>query len=194
MRNQETLHTYVVARVWCKQRRTRVKPPGHLAFGLYCGKRMGITGRHLGWVLLGALLPDIIDKPLMYLDVTPYGRSIGHAPVVWVLMWLVWLLWVRVRMRSGFHIGAIGVLVGVTSHLLADLSNDVINGWLFTGFVFEGWVGWPWVIPEAWYVRVNAWRSDLKGVWTPLEVGVVCWGMWMMCKTVWLALTRRAIT
>lgn len=159
-----------------------MKIPGHLAVGLYFRERMGITGRYSLWLLAGALLPDLIDKPLMYMGVTPFGRSIGHAPSMWLLVWLCWALWVRVRNRSSFHVGVICVLVGAASHLLADLSNDALNGWLFTGFALDGWVGWPWWDADDLYLRVPAWRTDLRGLWTPLELGVVIWGVWRALK------------
>ena len=64
--------------------------PGHLA-AAYLLARLGaprvdrLRLERLGVLALGALLPDLIDKPLMWIGATPYGRTVGHSLLLWCL-------------------------------------------------------------------------------------------------------------
>jgi len=82
------------------------------------------------WLLLGTLLPDLIDKPLYYgmklatgrdgaqLGLISCTRTIGHSALFALLVWLV----LRALGRRG---AALAVLAGMATHWLLDLGGDV---------------------------------------------------------------------
>jgi hypothetical protein len=83
-----------------------------------------------GWLLLGTLLPDLIDKPLYYamkaatgregadLGLISCTRTVGHSALFALLVWLV--------LRAlGRHAVALAVLAGMATHWLLDLGGDV---------------------------------------------------------------------
>src|SRR5690606_40262828 len=84
-------------------------------------------------VALGALLPDLIDKPRLWGGLTPYGRTVGHGLLFWGAALALWLLSSRRRGTSA------ALLVGGFSHLLADLADDLVEGLERTGHVFSAW-------------------------------------------------------
>ena len=68
--------------------------PGHLAVAHVVARRRGADRvARIGLVALGALLPDLVDKPLMLAGVTPYGRTVGHSLVFWSFATWLWMLW-----------------------------------------------------------------------------------------------------
>lgn len=99
-------------------------PWGHAAVGYLC-YALWTHGRHRRSpaavpalaVVLGTLIPDLVDKPLAWsFDVLPLGRTLGHSlvaivPVVATLWWLV----------DDRHHPAVAALgVGWVSHLFGD--------------------------------------------------------------------------
>jgi hypothetical protein len=59
------------------------------------------------------------------------------------------------------------------SHLAADLADDAVAGYLFHGYVFSAWMGWPWWTPDEGTVRVaHVFARCLECV-TPLEWALV---------------------
>ena len=88
---------------------------------------------------LGALLPDLVDKPLAFL-VMPFfhqnTRTIGHSAVFTLALFLGALLLLRFAGRSGLLVVALGSL----SHLPFD------GMWTAPGTLFWPLLGWsfPW--------------------------------------------------
>jgi hypothetical protein len=111
---------------------------GHLGIGRLV---VGPRGRALPFVplLLGMLLPDLIDKPLYYAHVSSFiscTRTFGHTG----LFLIVVLLAATVR-RSNVLL-AIGI--GMASHLALDCamdlwSNDIRSAWVALAWPFAGW-------------------------------------------------------
>jgi hypothetical protein len=125
-------------------------PFGHVAFsllGLHL-LRPHAALRARAAVAVGALVPDLIDKPLDWLGVVDGTRTMGHSVWLWMAMlggaaWLRrggdttrggWLLWTG---------------LGVVGHTICDLTADLETGLLYTGRWFALWMGWPLVPRET---------------------------------------------
>jgi hypothetical protein len=61
-----------------------VSPLGHLALGVLAARLCGHRGRAAAPVLVGAVLPDLLDKPLGVLGVVPSYHTVGHSLLVLV--------------------------------------------------------------------------------------------------------------
>lgn len=101
-------------------------PPGHLAaaylshqsYSQWVRGHIPESGAVIA-ALAGALLPDLVDKPLAwYAGVLPTGRSLGHSLVFAVPLVLAVALVCRRRGRLAV---AAGLAVGIGSHMLMDL-------------------------------------------------------------------------
>lgn len=110
-----------------------MRVPGHLGVGLLAAAWFG---PRLPWglVLLGALLPDAVDKGAHLLGWTAGSRGLAHSPLLWLpLAW--WML------RRGPWAGA--VAVGALSHLAADLVEGVVLTVVQGGEGVFPWLFWP---------------------------------------------------
>lgn len=131
---------------------------GHLAFAFLSteplhartrGRLSSPRDRDLtldAFVLLGALVPDLIDKPLRLIGFTPHGRSIGHALLVWLLFTCLAILATTLipRARSLSLIA-----YGWATHFVADTLDDLVAGLLETSYLWTSWAGWPWLTADA---------------------------------------------
>lgn len=148
--------------------------PGHLAAAyLVAGGTPRVRARLLP-VAVGALLPDLIDKPLLWLDFTPYGRTIGHSLLLWGSALLLWLIVQRPMAKSSSS----AVLVGAASHLAVDLLDDVVEGFERTGYAFSAWFGWPVTNPDMASVEVPHLLAPMAHAVTTLEVATVAACLW----------------
>ena len=168
--------------------------PGHLAAGfLAVGARSLMTGRTMDvrrqlWpALVGALTPDIIDKPLDVVGITAYSRGPGHS--VFLLMGL-WLWWRGLRRRGSRWATPVGWwIVGIGTHLGVDLINDMMRGLEQRGFFYAGWPFWPlsdygshrilWEIGK--HIQVHRTFSSLE-VGTMAAAVAVGWAMRVQMK------------
>jgi hypothetical protein len=119
---------------------------GHVGIGprLLFGWRRRLPA---GWLVLGCLLPDLIDKPLFYgllwteghADTLISGsRSLGHSGLFFLLLVALALLARRPALSA--------VCAGVATHLALDLLGELIMGsdaessiWLAILFPILGW-------------------------------------------------------
>jgi membrane-bound metal-dependent hydrolase YbcI (DUF457 family) len=99
-------------------------PPGHVAVAYVClsvysrlSRREPPAGPHLPWLVVGALAPDLVDKPLAWsLGVLPGGRTLAHSLLgAVVVVWLARRTSARLESQVGLVFG-----VGYLSHLLGD--------------------------------------------------------------------------
>jgi hypothetical protein len=91
-----------------------VTPLGHLAVSVLLVRARGYAGRAAAGCLAGAVLPDLIDKPLVALGVVPVAHSVGHSVVVLGALAAAVALVPRLRPAGP-------LLVGVAGHVAADL-------------------------------------------------------------------------
>ena len=139
-------------------------PPGHVAVAWLTAS---VTGSERGWrmlfVVLGALLPDLIDKALWVSGLVPGTRGVGHSLLLWCALGLLALWGGTPRL----------VAVGGWSHLVADVLDDALCGVFSTGTVITGWLAWPMPAAQVWL----GWSSAPVPYWGArfaAEVVVVC--------------------
>ena len=98
-------------------------------------------GLSIGWLVVGAALPDLVDKPLGMAGVTELYHSVGHSALVLPVMVVVALADRRgVALASG---RGLALAVGWGSHLFLDALHVVINGRPSDAL----FLGWPVVSP-----------------------------------------------
>lgn len=89
--------------------------PTHLVAAALVGTRSRLP---VLWLVGGAALPDVVDKPLATIGVVELFHSVGHSALVLALFLpVVW-----------YGIKAVAVLVGWGLHLLLDAVHIVVNG------------------------------------------------------------------
>nr|WP_264475048.1 metal-dependent hydrolase [Salinirubrum litoreum] len=145
---------------------------GHVLFG---ESRLADWRHRPAWLgVLGAALPDLLDKPLAMVGVTESFHSVGHSPVGLVAVGLLALAWVAVgagQSRSGQSRPWLVVWVAWASHLALDALHMVVNG--RPGDV--AFLAWP-VVEHTPQVTLPPGQFAQFYVGTPaflLEVG--CW-------------------
>ena len=130
--------------------------PGHIAFSYLSITPSSLSARQnelVLWLLwFGSLLPDLIDKPIKILGFTPYGRTIGHSLIVTISFLLLTKALQIYRSRYAFS--ASWIMIGFVSHMIADLYNDVGQGFSQSGYIFNSWFLWPWKTPDDFDIKV----------------------------------------
>jgi hypothetical protein len=87
------------------------------------------------WAVVGAAVPDVVDKPLAMLGVTDLFHSVGHSLLVALL--------VPVAVRYGP--AGVAAALGWASHVALDALHVVVNGRPDDAlFLF-----WPVVVPPT---------------------------------------------
>jgi hypothetical protein len=104
--------------------------PTHLAAAALLGR---VTRLSTVWLVTGATLPDLIDKPLGSLGVTTLFHSVGHSALLAVA-----LLPVALMGRAG-----LAAAVGWASHLLLDALHVLVNGRPADAL----FLAWPVILP-----------------------------------------------
>lgn len=121
--------------------------------------------------LIGAAIPDIIDKPLRALDLVTYSRALGHSFFFFAALVLFWL-WLRERKQKMGRLVGWG-LAGMITHLIADVVNDAFRGLEARGFLFTAWLGWPITDARDMQVIFDLGRHiRIHPNFTSLEIGV----------------------
>jgi hypothetical protein len=105
---------------------------GHVGIGERLGAlvpRVRASGAR-GWLILGTLLPDLIDKPLYYgmklvtgrdgedLGLISGTRTVGHSALFALLLWVSFR---ALRWRAE----GLALLAGMATHWLLDLGGDL---------------------------------------------------------------------
>lgn len=133
---------------------------GHAAFSVLTLRAWRIrhraplpTATESAIVVLGALLPDLIDKPLAIVDAMEFTRSLGHS--LWLPL-VVGLFLATPGVASSRVAPVIRLLLaGLVGHHVCDLVADLESGLLYTGRWFAVWMLWPWVDRDDMSFRVE---------------------------------------
>lgn len=104
---------------------------GHLGFGLQIARPVQGVRFQTRWILLGTILPDLIDKPVYYftswytgkagadLGIFSGTRTLGHTGLFLITLTLL---------AMGTHKRALQALsIGAATHLLLDFSGDALS-------------------------------------------------------------------
>ena len=87
----------------------------HLLAAGFLARRVQVS---IGWAVVGAALPDLVDKPLAALEVVELFHSVGHTALLAVAVVPVATLG-----RAGF-----AAALGWGSHLGLDAFHVIVNG------------------------------------------------------------------
>lgn len=122
----------------------------------------------LRWVLVGSLLPDVIDKPIgsiFFHDTFGNHRIFAHALVFPVTLLLVVML--VTRRGTAMRRGAIGLVIGCFIHLVLDGVWTSPDGflWPFFGLEFPRVAGSDFYALVAEMVRSPfVWAGEAAGI------------------------------
>jgi hypothetical protein len=160
----------------CDRLETGVLFPTHLVAGALLGTYCRLS---VAWLVVGAALPDLLDKSLAALGVTALYHSVGHSALLAVLF---------VPLAVGSRTGA-AVAAGWTSHLLLDAVHVVVNGRPLDAL----FLAWPVAVPPD-PLALAPIPFALQYLWTPsffLEIGI-----WLAAGAVFVGSGRgrRALT
>jgi hypothetical protein len=138
-----------------------VLPPGHIATALVASR---LARADAPAAVVGALAPDLIDKPLAWvLHVIPGGRYLGHSLAAAVVVSSA------VGSLRGRRAG-VGFAVGYLAHLVGDRPGG--------GHV-------PWLMPFVPYKTPRERRPDLRLGWR-------AWAFEVLSLLLIIAWARRA--
>lgn len=111
---------------------------GYCCYAVYARLRRGDPPASAPTVaaVIGATVPDLLDRPLSLAGITPVGRTIGHSLLFGVP--LVAVVWAVGRQRNRNRLG-VAFAIGYGSHLAADVPWHVLAG----RYDELGFLGWP---------------------------------------------------
>lgn len=104
----------------------------HLVAGYALGR---LTDRPVMWVVAGAGLPDLVDKPLAATGVVDLYHTVGHSGLGLAVLVAAALATRRMELAA--------LAVGVASHLTLDAVHVVVNG----RPADAAFLGWPAMLP-----------------------------------------------
>ncbi|MEM4781915.1 MAG: metal-dependent hydrolase [Halalkalicoccus sp.] len=99
---------------------------GYLSYSLYSRWRYGRppVARLAAVAVLASAVPDLLDRPLYWLSITPVGRTVGHSLLFALpLIALVWL----VARRRGRPRSGVAFAIGYLSHLASDVPWHLLS-------------------------------------------------------------------
>ncbi|MFB6300759.1 MAG: metal-dependent hydrolase [Halobacteriales archaeon] len=115
------------------------------------------------WLVIGAAIPDVVDKPLAMLGVTELYHSIGHSGLL-----IIVAIPVALAGRTGRTI-----VIGWVSHLLLDAFHIVINGRPGDALFLV----WPLAMPTD-PLRLPPGEFFWYYLWTPsFVIELLIWGV-----------------
>jgi len=124
-------------------------PLGHIGITLaitrVLQKSLALQRVDYRFILLGSILPDLIDKPLGYIFSAKHGiggKSYGHSLLFWLLLFIISVVLERKKNRTPIWF----LLIGTIAHDIADTM------WHFPKIFFDPIYQWKIATPpyEAW--------------------------------------------
>lgn len=158
-------------------------PLGHAAFAycVYAGVTVTVSRRgpiplSLLPLAVASQLPDLIDKPLVYLQVLPSGRALGHSLLTFGLFTLV--VGLVYRKRGGLSafprvqqlvaVMPAPFIIGYLTHLIGDSYHALLSGQL--GKV--SYLLYPLLSPPIYPAdAVSPWMRLVRAYQTPGQHG-----------------------
>ncbi|MDY6817914.1 MAG: metal-dependent hydrolase [Halobacteriales archaeon] len=114
------------------------------------------------WVVVGAAVPDLVDKPLAIFGVVDLFHSVGHSGLL-----IVVAIPVALVSRTGR-----AAVIGWGSHLLLDAGHIIVNGRPNDAL----FLGWPLVVPAD-PLRLPPGMFFWHYLWTPsFFIEFLIWG------------------
>ena len=110
---------------------------GHIGITAFFGSLLSLS---IIFLIIGAVLPDIIDKPLQIVGISTSGRSIGHTLFMGLVVSGITLLITRKKYP------AISLLFGYWVHLLEDAQYFVSWFYPFINYDFPSYPFGPRLI------------------------------------------------
>lgn len=149
--------------------------PTHLVVAALFGRWARLSP---AWLVAGAALPDVVDKPLGMLGVFDLFQTVGHSALTLAVL--------AVPLARHSRAGR-AVVVGWGSHLLLDAVHMILNGrpehTLF--------LAWPLAVPSD-PLTLPPVEFFFYYLWTPsfyLEVGI-----WLAALATGLPALRKRLT
>jgi hypothetical protein len=129
----------------------------HLLAAVLLGRRLALLP---AWLVAGAALPDVVDKPLAMAGVVDLYHTAGHSALLVVLAVPAAMAWRR----------GLAVAVGWASHLALDALHVGINGRPEDAIFLV----WPLATPAT-PLKLPPGQFFVYYLWTPsfvVEVGI----------------------
>jgi len=121
----------------------------HLVAAWLLGRQWRLSTR---WLVVGAALPDVVDKPLAMVGIVDLYHTVGHSGLVLVLAVPVAMAGRRGR----------ALWIGWLSHLLLDAGHILVNGRPDDAL----FLGWPLTVPAT-PLDIPPGEFFLYYLWTP---------------------------
>jgi inner membrane protein len=139
-------------------------------------------GLDLRFIVIGSLLPDIIDKPigrLFFNETFGTGRLYGHTLLFLILLSLTGYIIYRYRKASFMLLLAFGTLV----HLILDcmwLEPRVLL-WPLYGFTFKKGNPVPFG-KYLWSLVITFFNTPWKAIPELIALAIICWFVWLLWR------------
>lgn len=120
----------------------------------------------LGAVLFGTQFPDLVDKPLAYYGILPYGRSLMHSLLVVPVVVGIAIAVARHADRRGL---GIAFAVGMVTHPIADSYHALLDATLANA----PYLLWPVLAIHEQPNPIAPWMRLLHIYAAPRELSIV---------------------
>lgn len=146
---------------------------GHIGLSLIV---LSLLGLPFIYGILGALTPDLIDKPLKIVGITDYGRHIGHTLFSFVALSIVFhILFMDLKKTLSFSIGYLTHFLGDIYTMIPilipfrryDYPTGPFRLEILLAFIFLDLVGLSILV--AFYLKNKRFRRELTELFSGLK-------------------------